>query len=122
MRCSVSTRLHFRLSSLSVGTDMKISLVSTFLLATGVIARSPQHANKKLPERLRREPAGGLPPVGLEKRASKKHHILPQNKNTTSMAVTQRRRSSRIDNSQNMPSTAPRFLMLISTLARVMLA
>lgn len=67
---------------------MKASLFSTLLLATSALAgRSPQHANKKLPERMRREPAAGLPPVGLDKRAAskKKQHIIPQNKNTTSM-------------------------------------
>jgi hypothetical protein len=49
---------------------MRISVVSTLLLATSAIAgRSPQHVNKKLPERMRREPAG-LPAVGLDKRAA----------------------------------------------------
>jgi hypothetical protein len=72
---------------------MRISVVSTLLLATSAIAgRSPQHVNKKLPERMRREPAG-LPAVGLDKRAAtkKKHHIIPQNKNTTSMYQHSRR-------------------------------
>ena len=66
---------------------MKISVASTLFLAASAIAgRSPQHVNKKLPERMRREPAG-LPAVGLDKRTAnkKKHHIIPQNKNTTSM-------------------------------------
>jgi carboxypeptidase D len=65
---------------------MKFSVASTLFLATSAIAgRSPQHVNKKLPERMRREPAN-LPAVGLDKRAAtkKKHHIIPQNKNTTS--------------------------------------
>ncbi|KAH0116035.1 alpha/beta-hydrolase, partial [Aureobasidium melanogenum] len=68
---------------------MKVSVVSTLLLASSAIAgRSPQHVNKKLPERVRREPAG-LPAVGLDKRAAtkKKHHIIPQNQNTTKYAV-----------------------------------
>ncbi|KAI4730906.1 alpha/beta-hydrolase [Aureobasidium sp. EXF-10728] len=68
---------------------MKASVFSTLLLASSAIAgRSPQHVNKKLPERIRREPAG-LPAVGLDKRAAtkKKHHIIPQNKNTTKYAV-----------------------------------
>jgi len=68
---------------------MKFSVASTLFLATSAIAgRSPQHVNKKLPERMRREPAN-LPAVGLDKRAAtkKKHHIIPQNKNTTKYAV-----------------------------------
>ncbi|KAG9554964.1 alpha/beta-hydrolase, partial [Aureobasidium melanogenum] len=68
---------------------MKVSVVSTLLLASSAIAgRSPQHVNKKLPERMRREPAG-LPAVGLDKRAAtkKKHSIIPQNQNTTKYAV-----------------------------------
>ena len=66
---------------------MKVSVLSTLLFAAGAIAgRSPQHVNKKLPERMRREPAGDFPAVGLDKRAAskKKKHIIPQNSNTTS--------------------------------------
>ncbi|KAI5273348.1 alpha/beta-hydrolase [Aureobasidium subglaciale] len=68
---------------------MKISVVSTLLLAAGAIAgRSAQHVNKKLPERMRSEPAG-LPGVGLDKRTTtkKKQYIIPQNQNTTKYAV-----------------------------------
>jgi carboxypeptidase D len=69
---------------------MKVSVISTLLLAAGAIAgRSPQHVNKKLPERLRREPARGLPALSLDKRTTasekKKKHIIPQTHNTTSM-------------------------------------
>lgn len=58
---------------------MKVSVLSTLLFAAGAIAgRSPQHVNKKLPERMRREPAGDFPAVGLDKRAASKeeeaHH------------------------------------------------
>jgi hypothetical protein len=115
---------------------MKISVASTLFLAASAIAgRSPQHVNKKLPERMRSEPAG-LPAVSLDKRAAtkKKQHIIPQNKNTTS-TYQHSRCSSRpgsthddsccgeawtiMDNAntmQSMPLMAPRFLTLISIL------
>lgn len=58
-------------------------------LAASVVARSPQHVNKKLPERLRREPETLPSAQGYgqlhDKRDTK--YIIPQNANTTKFAV-----------------------------------
>ncbi|GAB7356685.1 hypothetical protein MBLNU459_g7396t1 [Dothideomycetes sp. NU459] len=64
-----------------------ISTLTACLLATGAVARSPQHVNKKLPERVRREPANL--PANIEERStsSEAKYIIPQNKNTTKFAV-----------------------------------
>lgn len=66
-----------------------LSALSACLLATGAVARSPQHVNKKLPERMRREPAGLPSPSQFQARSaqSKKPHIIAQNSNTTKFAV-----------------------------------
>lgn len=64
-----------------------LSTLSACLLATGAVARDPQHVNKKLPERMRREPAG-LPSRFEGRRfEDEKSYIIPQTKNTTKFAV-----------------------------------